>query len=415
MPKSTLQAHGLTTNDGYHLQIYRLQSAGNPVILWHGMSNSSTMFSNTESNLAIYLQVCGYDVWLANSRGTKHCRVHDRLSDSSLEFWDFSIDEYAEFDCPAVVDYVLAKTMKRKVSYIGFSQGVAMVLAGLSLNEELNLKINLMVGLGPAMRPKQIHNPVVNFIVSMFGSNAIFKMFGRKAFVPIAQFVAEKCPSAVNRFIVQTSMKLLFGWNLKNWGDDIARRDVLVQNVFSTTSVKTLVVNNLEKHWFQMMDHGKFAPYQSSGKTWFEIGPYKSINVISYPVKQITTKAILYTSLDDNLSDIDFITANVPGHFEVRQLTDYEHLVSVFNEDFIWATDAEEKVWRKVVHDLDKSWAIENESEYELWSEGRLSKDSQECKSEARVSQPEFPMDKVEIKTFLRWPSNIFTKVTPGS
>ena len=78
-----------------------------------------------------------------------------------------------------------------------------------------------------------------------------------------------------------------------------------------------------------MMDHQKFAPYQQDGaKKWYQLGSNTSGNVVGYPVKQISTKGVLYTSIDDNLSDIDFILAKIPSHFTVHQLTGYEHLVN---------------------------------------------------------------------------------------
>lgn len=237
-----IEIHNPITKDGYHLFLQRFtNNNGNPVILWHGMSNGSEMFSNCESNLALYLHSRGYDVWLANCRGTKYSKRHESKSASEADYWDFSIDEYAELDCPCVIDHVLEVTGFTQVSYIGFSQGVALVLASLSLNEELNHKINIMIGLGPAMRPKPIQNKIVNYITKKFGSDSVFTMFGRRAFVPIASTISDHCPSFVTRHIIQNAMRFLFGWNLDNWGDT-NRRNVLVRNVFSTTSVKTLVV-----------------------------------------------------------------------------------------------------------------------------------------------------------------------------
>ena len=33
----------------------------------------------------------GYDVWLANSRGTRYSRRHIRLDPTMPEFWDYSL------------------------------------------------------------------------------------------------------------------------------------------------------------------------------------------------------------------------------------------------------------------------------------------------------------------------------------
>ena len=135
-----LESFKIPTADNYNLPLYRLKSSGPPIVLWHGMSNSSTMFSNEESNLAKYLHSKGYDVWLANSRGTIGSD-HSSKCLKTEQYWDFCIDDYAEFDCPAVIDYILKVTSYNQLSYIGFSQGVALILAALAMNDELNPKV----------------------------------------------------------------------------------------------------------------------------------------------------------------------------------------------------------------------------------------------------------------------------------
>jgi hypothetical protein len=45
----------------------------------------------------------GFDVWLCNNRGNKYSCKHVNLAPSSERFWNFSMDEMARYDIPAVV------------------------------------------------------------------------------------------------------------------------------------------------------------------------------------------------------------------------------------------------------------------------------------------------------------------------
>ena len=51
--------------------------------------------------------VQGYDVWLGNVRGNIYSLNHTTLTPDSHQFWDFSFQEMAEIDLPAMVDKVL--------------------------------------------------------------------------------------------------------------------------------------------------------------------------------------------------------------------------------------------------------------------------------------------------------------------
>jgi hypothetical protein len=52
-------------------------------------------------------------------RGNIFSRAHIALSPSEAAFWDFSWDEMAAGDLPALTDYVLAATGHRKLGYVG--------------------------------------------------------------------------------------------------------------------------------------------------------------------------------------------------------------------------------------------------------------------------------------------------------
>lgn len=58
-------------------------------------------------NLPFRLCELGYDVFLGNNRGNKYSNKHDIYNASQKEFWNFSIDEFAMYDIPASINYIL--------------------------------------------------------------------------------------------------------------------------------------------------------------------------------------------------------------------------------------------------------------------------------------------------------------------
>ena len=68
-----------------------------------------------------------YDVWLGNNRGSVYALRHIKYNTSSPQFWDWSIDEMARYDFPALLNYVLNYTEVQSLSYIAYSQGTMQV------------------------------------------------------------------------------------------------------------------------------------------------------------------------------------------------------------------------------------------------------------------------------------------------
>ncbi|KAI0502171.1 hypothetical protein KFK09_017118 [Dendrobium nobile] len=141
--------HSVTTKDGYILSLQRIpggrtgdSSKGNkgPVLLQHGlfMDGFAWLVNSPNQSLGYILADHGYDVWIANGRGTVYSLGHTSLSSSDSAYWDWSWDELAAYDLPATIDYVYQQAGHQKIHYVGHSQGTLTVLASVSEQNLVN-------------------------------------------------------------------------------------------------------------------------------------------------------------------------------------------------------------------------------------------------------------------------------------
>ncbi|MEX1237374.1 MAG: alpha/beta fold hydrolase, partial [Pseudomonadales bacterium] len=76
-----------------------------PILLLHGLAQGSQIFwtESLDTNLAVFMYEAGYDVWMADYRLSNHVlpNIHDR---------DWSMDEIAAFDIPAIIHHVHDQT-----------------------------------------------------------------------------------------------------------------------------------------------------------------------------------------------------------------------------------------------------------------------------------------------------------------
>ncbi|KAJ9577879.1 hypothetical protein L9F63_025261, partial [Diploptera punctata] len=148
-------------SDGYILTLHRIPKGRKehkqerpPVIIHHALLCSSFdwVVLGPDKSLAFILADQGYDVWLANSRGNTYSRKHVSLDPSDSAFWKFSWHEMGKRDVPAEIDYILAITGYKKLFYIGHSMGTTMFFVMMSERPEYNSKIQVMIGLAPAVK-----------------------------------------------------------------------------------------------------------------------------------------------------------------------------------------------------------------------------------------------------------------------
>ena len=89
----------MITLDGYVSQIYRIpgkageQFVNKPaVLMMAGIECDMNFWTSNDPAItpAFVLANAGYDVWLANNRGTRYGTAHVSLDTKSEEYWNFN-------------------------------------------------------------------------------------------------------------------------------------------------------------------------------------------------------------------------------------------------------------------------------------------------------------------------------------
>ncbi|CRG87695.1 esterase / lipase [Talaromyces islandicus] len=353
------EEHIVQTGDGYLLGLHRLPyrrgeegeyvNTGKSgvrkkvVYLHHGLlMNSEVWVCLTDEQRCLPFQLVerGYDVWLGNNRGNKYSKKSTKSSPASIDFWDFSIDEFAFHDIPNSIEYILGVTEQPSLSYIGFSQGTAQAFAALSIHPTLNQRVDVFVALAPAMSPAGLYNGIVDSLMKA-SPQFVFLAFGRKSILSsTTMWQAILYPPIFVR-IIDISLRTLFNWT----GDNISQSQKLAAypHLYSFTSTKSVV------HWFQIIRNRAFQMYDDEVGGPLAVGTnsryYKPVR---YPTKNIKSPIVLLYGANDSLVDIGIMLRELPRKTIVREIPKYEHL------DFLWATDVDEQVFHHVYEALDQ-------------------------------------------------------------
>ena len=137
----------VTTDDGFILTTFHL--TGNkdgpfkptmpPVVIMHGAAgDGATWIDDYKHGVPMHLQLAeaGYDVFIANNRGTEWSQEHEKYTVDEPDFWKWSWAEQGLYDDVANIKTVKELTGAEKVFYIGWSQGNIQMFYALAHLEE---------------------------------------------------------------------------------------------------------------------------------------------------------------------------------------------------------------------------------------------------------------------------------------
>ena len=129
-----LEENQVITDDGYILSLWHLNPKfpnGKTVFFQHGFTCSAWIFFHLgENSLPFYLLKEGYDIWLANNRGSYFSPGHISKDpkDPKSGYNNYSMDDFVASDMPAMVKYIKERTGAKKMTFIGHSQGTTLFL-----------------------------------------------------------------------------------------------------------------------------------------------------------------------------------------------------------------------------------------------------------------------------------------------
>ncbi|EPB70761.1 hydrolase, alpha/beta domain protein [Ancylostoma ceylanicum] len=157
------EVHLVRTQDDYILELHRIP---------HGRNQLERDFctrkrSDLHEYSAFVFADAGFDVWIANSRGTPPSQKHIGYGPDDVRFWNFTWQDISAYDLSSSIDYVLQKTGHNDLYYIGHSQGTMVMFAKLAEDPSFGRKFVLhRIPNSPLALPK-ILQKIMGFFCSL--------------------------------------------------------------------------------------------------------------------------------------------------------------------------------------------------------------------------------------------------------
>ncbi|XP_059057612.1 lipase 3-like [Achroia grisella] len=357
-----VEEHIIQTEDGYLLTMFRIVkqatrhsrsvASKGAVLLMHGLYGSADdwLLMGPKHSLAYLLADEGYDVLLGNVRGNKYCRNHVIKHPAQKDFWQFSTDEIARVDLPALIDYALKITGQQKLFYVGYSQGTTAFFAMASAMPEYNEKIIKMYAIAPMVYMSNARSPMVRMIAP---SSDLFEQL--KPHLKDGEFKPSKellktmggdmCEQEIGCKKICSNLNFVMsGVNLDNLEPE--QIPVIMGHLpagGSTRQIKQLG-QALASNEFRMYDYGSEVNQKM----------YGTVQPPVYDVSQIQTPVALYYSEEDWLShpkDVERLHRELPNvteHYKVPE-AHFSHM------DYQFYKNAPQVVYHKLIKSMNNS------------------------------------------------------------
>lgn len=338
-----VESHYVTTLDGYILRMFHIganqtYSSGTPVLMQHGLLDSSDTFIVNTPNEApgFALAMQGYDVWLGNSRGNKYSRNHTTYNpDNDKAFWEFSWDQMASMDVPAQVDFVLSQTGHSKLVYIGHSQGTTQMFAHLSEDDTFAEKLHVAVMLNPVA--SVVHQ--ASEVLALAGKPGFMELaaiLGLKEFMPASNNDLMAYVCYYFDLVCKQGLYLLADEDLNM--DNYRRLDVVLNHYPAGTSLRDMA------HWSQMFN------LKTESLQKYDFGPLRNLKeygqeaVPKYDLTAIKGKIALFAGTADRLADVidvNWLLTQLPAESLVysKFYQNFGHASFIWGNDFSWFTE----------------------------------------------------------------------------
>ncbi|KAF5293144.1 hypothetical protein FQA39_LY13754 [Lamprigera yunnana] len=336
-----LEVHTITTEDGYILELHRIPHGrhnaqnvtGSSVLLFPGLAcnSASWLTLGPEGSLAFMLADEGYDVWLANYRGTTWSLKHETLDAKAdeKEYFNFSFQEIARYDLVAHIDHILAVTNQKQLFYIGHSQGTTTFFALAAEKPEYNNKVKLMVSLAPVAYTTNLRSPIFRILKSnleefqeIIEKFSIYELFPYNFLLTVIGQLLCNDNSALQPLCASV-FYFLCGYS-PNFNKTVIPE--ILSNIPAGSSSRMIV------HYAQIGIQDTFQKYDFGESENLKI--YGQSTPPSYDISKILTPIATFYADNDLLSsptDVDRFTAQLSNSVSKKFIEGYNHL------DYLWS------------------------------------------------------------------------------
>ncbi|KAH7520906.1 hypothetical protein FEM48_Zijuj08G0195400 [Ziziphus jujuba var. spinosa] len=345
------EEHTVTTKDGYILSMQRIplgRSEGKggsrvPVVLQHGvlMDGVTWLLLHPEKSLAFLLADNGYDVWIANTRGTKYSQGHVSLNPNDKVYWHWTWDELVAYDLPATLQYVHDQTGE-KLHYVGHSLGTLIALAAFSKNQLLNI-VRSAALLSPIAYVGQMTSPLARYAAEHFIAEGLYSL-GVHEFDPVGDDV-EKLLKDVCKNLAVDCTNLLTIFTGQNCCLNSSIVDIFLAHEPQSSATRNMI------HLAQMIRQGTITMFDY-GNEDENRKHYGQPNPPAYDMTGIPNDLPLFLSYGgaDALSDakdvhllLDSLKDHDGDKLVVQYRDDYAHA------DYVMAENAKQVVYDPLI------------------------------------------------------------------
>lgn len=348
-----VEVHTVKTADGFLLDLHRIphgraeqgkrksHQSKKVVFLQHALLSSACdwVMNFANDSLGFILADNGYDVWMGNTRGNTYSRRHISLTPDDEKFWDWSVDEMAEYDMPAFIGFVLTKTNQSSLSLIGHSQGTMMNFAMFSQRPDMEEKVKVFIALAPVATVGSIASPIS--YLSMMSDEELYTYCGKKIFLPndylIKVLVDLICTEVATKWICDDILFLFVGVDLQNLNQ--SRLDVYFHHSPSGVSVKDMV------HLAQLFRQRNFGKYDY-GSSELNNAHYNQSTPPQYDVSKVKVPVVAFSAGKDWLADprdVEWLVKTLPNLKAWYLQPMWNHM------DFVWGLTAAKGCYPKVL------------------------------------------------------------------
>ncbi|XP_015280089.1 PREDICTED: lipase member M-like isoform X2 [Gekko japonicus] len=349
------EEYEVLTDDAYYLTINRIPCGrknlknGGPkpvILLQHGIFGDGSYWveNMADNSFGFILADAGYDVWLANSRGSSWSQKHQNYSTDQEEFWDFSFHEMAMYDLPAVINFILQKTQQKELYYVGYSQGASIGFIAFSAMPELSRKIKMFFALAPVVSLKHTPSPTIKLLFSL-SENSIKGLFDTKDVViwnaPMRKLIIRLCNNAFMKHIYAHLLFSPSGFNATNL--NMSRMDVYAARFPGGNSVKNVL------HWHQVGNSDLFRYFDYGSENQAK---YNQPNPPLYKIEDMAVPTAVWSGGNDLVADPEDIKVLLP---RIRKLLYHRNIFDWNHWDFIWGLNAPQNMYSKIIKFMRKS------------------------------------------------------------